>query len=55
MLTRIKCPHCGAESFVDTHWVTSQVDRIKCNCCGNDYPAHLWQVVERKVPVFIFR
>lgn len=53
MLVKIECPHRRAEQYVDTHWITKQTDRIRCGNCGNDYPAHLWQVKRKQI--FIFR
>jgi predicted Zn finger-like uncharacterized protein len=48
MIVKVRCPHCRAEGYINTNWVKDQTDRVTCGHCENDFPAHLWGIVEEK-------
>lgn len=43
---RIKCHHCGNIQYTYTHWVKEPDDKIKCERCGSNLPAHMWSLVD---------
>lgn len=52
VLVTIKCPHCRAKQYIDTHWMTKQTNTIKCENCRRVFQAYLWDYVKPKEKIW---